>query len=115
MACPFPDREGRVWQHSKPWFFESVRDTVKRINATPEKKKPKALPFVWKANGLRHSFISYRLADIQDMNRVALEAGNSPKMIFQHYRELCTPAEAQTWFALAPDEAANVIPMGATA
>ncbi len=105
-----PRSDGRVWQHSKPWFFESVRDTVKRIN---DKRKPKAPRFVWKANALRHSFISYRLAGIQDMNRVALEAGNSPKMIFQRYRELCTPAEAQTWFALAPDAAANVIPMSA--
>jgi hypothetical protein len=42
-----------------------------------------------------------------------LEAGNSPQMIFKHYRELCTPAEAETWFSLAPDEAANVIPMEA--
>ena len=101
---------GRVWRHSKAWFFESVRDTVKRINAT---RKPKAPRFVWKANALRHSFISYRLAEIQDVNRVALEAGNSPRMIFQHYRELCTPADARTWFALAPSEAANVIPMRA--
>ena len=30
----------------------------------------------WKQNVLRHSFISYRLAEIQDVNRVALEAGN---------------------------------------
>lgn len=105
------ERKGeRVWAHSKPWFFESVRDTVKRIN---EKRKPKAPHFAWKANALRHSFISYRLAEIQDVNRAALEAGNSPKMIFQHYRELCTPADAQTWFALAPDAAANVIPMKA--
>jgi len=101
---------GRVWPHSKPWFFESMRDTVKRIN---DSQKPKAPRFVWKANALRHSFISYRLAEIQDVNRVALEAGNSPKMIFQHYRELCTPAEGQTWFALSPDEAANVIAMKA--
>ena len=106
----FERSAGRVWQHSKPWFFESVRNTVKRIN---EKRTPKAPRFAWKANALRHSYISYRLADIQDMNRVALEAGNSPKMIFQHYRELCTPADAQTWFALAPDAAANVISMEA--
>jgi len=103
---------GRVWRHSKAWFFESVRDTVKRINDT---RKPKAPRFVWKANALRHSFISYRLAEVQDVNKVALEAGNSPRMIFQHYRELCTPADARTWFALAPGEAANVVPMRATA
>ncbi len=105
-----PRNAARVWRHSKAWFFEATRDTVGRIN---NERKPKEPRFTWKANALRHSFISYRLAVIQDVNRVALEAGNSPRMIFQHYRELCTPADARTWFALAPDEAANVIPMGA--
>jgi hypothetical protein len=41
-----------------------------------------ALP--WKHNALRHSFISYRVADIQNVAQVALEAGNSPGMIFGH-------------------------------
>jgi integrase len=54
----------------------------------------------WKKNALRHSFISYRLAEIQDTARVALEAGNSPQMIFKHYRELVRPAEAKRWFAI---------------
>jgi hypothetical protein len=30
----------------------------------------------------RHSFISYRLADVQAAAQVALEAGNSPQIIF---------------------------------
>ena len=51
------------------------------------------------------------VAEIQDVNRVALEAGNSPRMIFQHYRELCTPDDARTWFALAPEKAENILPM----
>lgn len=102
-----------MWRHSKPWFFESQRDTVKAVNLARKRAKPNSTPFVWKANALRHSFISYRLAEIQDVNRVALEAGNSPKMIFQHYRELCTPTEARTWFALTPDKADHVIRMEA--
>ena len=56
----------------------------------------------WKHNGLRHSFISYRLAVVQDVGKVALEAGNSPQMIFKHYRELVTPDEAQEWISIAP-------------
>lgn len=63
----------------------------------------KALQVKWKHNGLRHSFISYRVAEIQNTNQVALEAGNSPAMIFQHYRELVRPAEAKKWFAITPD------------
>lgn len=98
-------RDGRVWKHGKGWFFESMRDTVRAINKErQEKQKRKFTPFVWKANALRHSFISYRLAEIQDVNRVALEAGNSPRMIFQHYRELCTPSDAKAWFSIGPVE-----------
>ena len=58
--------------------------------------------FSWAKNGLRHSFISYRLAILHDTARVALEAGNSPEVIFGHYRELVTPEQAQAWFAVKP-------------
>jgi integrase len=44
----------------------------------------------WPQNVLRHSFISYRLALVQNVQQVALEAGNSPAIIFKHYRELVT-------------------------
>ena len=52
-------------------------------------------PVKWKKNALRHSFISYRVADTQNVAQVALEAGNSPAIIFAHYRELVRPAEAK--------------------
>ena len=68
----------------------------------------------WKANALRHSFISYRVALTKDIAAVALEAGNSPKMIFAHYRELCTEAEAAEWFSIRPPKGeANVIRLSA--
>lgn len=56
----------------------------------------------WKHNGLRHSFCSYRLAAIKNVPQVALEAGNSPQMIFKHYRQLVTEADAEKWFAIMP-------------
>jgi integrase len=58
--------------------------------------------FSWEKNGLRHSFISYRLAILHDTARVALEAGNSPEVIFAHYRELVTPKAAKMWFSVKP-------------
>ncbi len=97
-----------IWTKSKAWFFESLREAVSAIN---ENKRPKAALFAWKQNALRHSFITYRLAETQDVNRVALEAGNSPQMIFRHYRELATPEQARSWFAIAPATASNVVPM----
>ena len=59
-------------------------------------------PFTWKQNVLRHSYISYRVAMIQNVAQVALEAGNSPKMIFKHYRELVRPDAAKAWFSIMP-------------
>jgi integrase len=88
-----------VWPQSNDSFFKAMRRAADNAKIT------------WKQNALRHSFISYRLAEIQDVNRVALEAGNSPQMIFRHYRELATPQQATTWFAIAPADAQNVVPI----
>ena len=96
-----PRNGERVWPHSKSYFFEELRAAADNAGIT------------WKQNALRHSFISYRLAEIQDVNRLALEAGNSPQMIFRHYRELATPQQAKTWFAIAPEAAPNVVPISA--
>ena len=60
------------------------------------------LEFGWETNVLRHSAISYRVATTQNVNQVALESGNSPAIIFGHYRELVTPTEAQKWWAISP-------------
>ena len=66
------------------------------------KEKDSTAVFAWKRNALRHSYISYRVAETQDVAKVSLEAGNSPQMIFKHYRELVRPADAKTWFAIGP-------------
>jgi hypothetical protein len=62
----------------------------------------KKLGIAWPHNGLRHSYISYRLAVAKDAAKVALEAGNSPDIIFKHYRELVTEQEANEWFSIMP-------------
>jgi len=92
-----PSDEGLLWKDTKAMFFKI------RLQVTGKAK------VTWKQNVLRHSFISYRLAELQDINRVALEAGNSPKMIHQHYRELATPEQARAWFEIKPERANNVI------
>ena len=97
-----PRKGERVWPHGKAYFFEALRNSA-------DNGKVK-----WKQNALRHSYISYRLADIQNENIVAFEAGNSPKMIYKHYRELATPEQARTWFAIAPEAASNVVPITAS-
>ena len=93
--------EARIWPHSKAWFFEAIRNAAATAKVT------------WKHNALRHSYISYRLAEIHDVNRVALEAGTSPKMIHKHYRKLVTPEQAKSWFSITPEIASNVVPLKA--
>ena len=56
----------------------------------------------WKKNALRHSYISYRLALVQNENQVAMESGNSPDMIHHHYKQLVTQEEGREWFEIKP-------------
>jgi integrase len=63
----------------------------------------------WKRNGLRHSFVSYRMAETNNENTVALEAGNSPKMIFANYRAVVDKRAAKEWFKVKPKRATNVV------
>jgi integrase len=97
--APYAERKGKVWQGS----LVQLRDA--RAEATMK------AGVAWKQNALRHSFVSYRLADIQNAAQVALEAGNSPQMVFKHYRELVKPDAAKAWFSIAPEAPANVVPM----
>lgn len=90
----FPDRHGRVIpkgvsQHVQPLVQEAWGE--------------------WSRNCLRHSFISYRLAQIQNVAQVALEAGNSPQKVFSNYRSiklpdgrLITKELAEKWFSIVP-------------
>ena len=51
-------------------------------------------------NCFRHSFISYRVALTGNVEETSLEAGNSPRIIHKHYRELVTKEQAHEWFAV---------------
>lgn len=58
----------------------------------------------WPKNVLRHSYISYRVALTGDVPRTALESGNSPDIIFRHYREIVDDEAAKKWFGIMPPE-----------
>jgi len=47
--------------------------------------------------------------------RGSLKAGNSPQVVFQHYRELVKPREAELWFGRYPEgkRPANVVELAA--
>lgn len=103
--APWRDRtEGRVWPNREVSFHEYFREAAEAAKVTR------------KDNGLRHSFITYRLAATHDENKIAQEAGTSPAMIHKHYRALATPEEAKEWFNVIPkDISANVVPLATTA
>ena len=84
------------------WLVEDTNQALKEAAKKDGKDAEKVKKVKWKKNALRHSFISYRVAEIQDVAKVALEAGNSPQIIFQHYRELVQPKEAKAWFGIEP-------------
>ena len=53
-------------------------------------------------NGLRHSYISYRIGLTGDIPRTSLECGNSPSIIQKHYLELVTKPQGIAWFSVVP-------------
>jgi integrase len=54
------------------------------------------------ANRFRNSYISYRVAQTSDVQKVSLESGNSPRVILEDYLELATPEDAKRWFGVMP-------------
>jgi len=82
--------------------FAIATQFKKAVDAITDAKGKSLIKIVH--NGLRHSFITYRMAVLKSAAEVALEAGNSPRMIFEHYRELATESEAKAWFGVQPDK-----------
>ncbi|MBL9137555.1 MAG: tyrosine-type recombinase/integrase [Verrucomicrobiales bacterium] len=86
------DRKGPLWDGGHDTFYAAQKSTVKAAREAGHGE------IRWKANGLRHSYASYRLAATSDAAKVAHEMGNSPAIVHAHYAELVTPAEAEEWF-----------------
>jgi integrase len=69
----------------------------------------------WPDNALRHSFASYHLAHFKDAAALALEMGHTDSgIIFNHYRELVRPREAQRYWNIKPARESKVVPMTRT-
>jgi integrase len=57
----------------------------------------------WKMDILRHSYGTYRLPILKSADALALEMGNSPDVIFRHYRRPMTEVSASAYFDLRPE------------
>ena len=89
----------RAWIEPLPRKGKVVRTTLLHRETTA---LARALKLEWPRNVLRHSYISYRIATVKSADQVALEAGNSPSVIFKNYRELATEDQADEWFGILP-------------
>jgi integrase len=111
----YRNKKGQVWPEGcrNRWnlariaagfgpFFSSA-EPVQEAIAKAKKAKRKLIP--WPNNALRHSCISYRVAQEKDLARIAYECGNSPQIVQKHYNGLANEKTAATFFAIRPAKA----------
>jgi integrase len=75
------------------------------FNIDPRKRIAKVVArsgVKWKRNGLRHSFGSYRMEQTKNEGLVALEMGNSPKVVKDHYFEIVDDRAARDYWSIKP-------------
>jgi len=89
---------GRIWTGKEQYFHQLFREACEAAGINR------------RDNGLRHSFISNRLAETQNEHQVAAEAGSSATMLHKHYKEVVTPADAQKWFSVVTPTCAPSLP-----
>ena len=92
----YANKSGRLFSAGSS-LFHNVQRRVAAATAVEqdaEKDIPARKAVSWKGNGLRHSYASYRFAQIGDAGRVAGELGNSAAVVHRHYKELVKPSDA---------------------
>jgi integrase len=65
-------------------------------------KAAKVAEIQWEENLLRHSYGSYRLAQIKNAAQVAEEMGNSPQVVRTHYQNLVRPESVALYWKITP-------------
>ncbi|MBI1839444.1 MAG: tyrosine-type recombinase/integrase [Verrucomicrobia bacterium] len=106
--CPVPDNalewigqglstilalDGPLWTSPPRGIDWDMREAVRRSGVQSRQ------------NGLRHAFLSYRLATTQSEAKTALEAGTSPAMLWRNYRDLVAPEAAAEFWSIVPGPA----------
>ena len=93
---PRRERKGKVVSSPREW--RTLREEARIVAELGE----------WPHNALRHSYASYHLAKHKDIGRLTDQLGHtSPQMVFQHYRNIVKPAEAERYWKIAPATAAK--------
>lgn len=77
---------------------------VVRFSRTAFRRAIAEAGIVWTPDLMRHSRVSYRLAQCGDPARVAAEGGHSPGVMLRHYANLrISPADAAEWWIIVPE------------
>jgi integrase len=79
---------------SGPIFAQDPQRRIAKVAAASGVK--------WKRNGLRHSFGSYRMEQTKNEGQVALEMGNSPQVVKDHYFEIVEERAAREYWSIKP-------------
>jgi integrase len=82
-------KTGPLWQWSVDNYSERLANLAEKAEVNP-----------WPHNALRHSFGSYYYALTRNENHTAAEMGNSPQMVFAHYRALVKPVECTAYWSI---------------
>ena len=92
-----------LWPHRRESGPVAVTDPRRDrgTGSVPETIRLGLLVGGWKRNALRHSFISYRSAQV-GLGKTAMEAGNSESEAKRSYNDAMTEAEAARYFAIVP-------------
>ena len=83
---PYKGIEGKVWPISYKQYQRDVQNIFKSAKVSTIR------------NGLRHSFSSYHFELHGDEKLTSKISGNSPAMLYKHYRGVARKSEAKAWF-----------------
>ena len=93
---PHAQLTGNVTPHGYGVLLQSARE--------------KAGILSWPQNALRHGFASYHLAQFNNAALLALELGHTnSNLVFQHYRQLVKPKQAERYWKIAPAPAGKKV------
>lgn len=87
FLAPYLKSEGKLWTGKHHAFYRQQQKIAKKAGLQ------------WKANALRHTCVSARVAETRSIAQVAYECGNSVEVIKRHYLDLMTPSMADAWFS----------------
>ena len=86
------EKSGPIFPSNSPDAFgELLRECAVAAEVKP-----------WPHNAARHSFASYYYAKTQDELKTAAQMGNSPSVLFRHYRALVKGEAVEDYWAIAP-------------